>query len=59
VPFRLLSVGPYLELELDGEVVLATLTGARLAGRIGVWAEGGLARIADARLSPMRRPVNR
>jgi beta-fructofuranosidase len=59
VPFRLLSVGPYLELELDGEVVLATLTGARLSGRIGVWSEGGLARIADARLSPMRRPVNR
>jgi hypothetical protein len=59
VPFRLLSVGPYVELELDGEVVLATLTGARTVGRIGVWAEGGPARIAEARLSPMCRPVNR
>jgi beta-fructofuranosidase len=58
VPFRLLSVGPYVELELDAEVVVATLTGARTGGRVGLWAEGGLARIAEARLSPMRRPVN-
>ena len=57
-PFRLLSVGTYVELELDGEVILATLTGARTVGRIGVWAEGGLARITEARLSPMRRPIN-
>ena len=58
VPFRLLSVGAYVELELDGEVVLATFTGRRTVGRVGLWAEGGLASIADARLSPMRRPVN-
>ena len=59
VPFRLLSVGAYVELELDGEVVLSTMTGARTTGRVGVWAEGGLARLAEARLSPMRQPVNR
>ncbi|MCC6175864.1 MAG: hypothetical protein IT305_11215 [Chloroflexi bacterium] len=59
VPFRLLSVGAYIELELGGEVVLATLTGAREQGRAGLWAEGGLARITEARLSPMRRPVHR
>jgi len=58
VPFRLLSVGTYVELELDGEVVLATLTGARLTGRVGIWADGGRVSIADARLSPMRAPVN-
>ena len=58
VPFRLLSVGSYVELELDGEVVLATFTGRRTVGQVGLWAEGGRASIADARLSPMRRPVN-
>jgi len=59
VPFRLLSVGAYIELELDGEVVVASLTGARTHGRVGLWAEGGPACIAEARLSPMRQPVNR
>lgn len=58
VQFRLLSVGAYLELELDGDVVLATLTGQRIGGGVGLWAESGSARIDDARLSPMRRPVN-
>lgn len=59
VPFRLLSVDAYIELELDGEVVLATLSGQRMTGHIGLWAEGGHAHIADARLSPMRRPIHR
>ena len=58
VPFRLLAVDAYVELEMDGEVVLATLTRQRAEGRVGVWAEGGCARIDGARLSPMRRPVN-
>ncbi|MFN8525946.1 MAG: hypothetical protein U0821_22830 [Chloroflexota bacterium] len=58
VPFRLMSVGPYLELELDGEVALATLSGQRLTGHVGLWAEGGTTSITNARLSPMRQPVN-
>ena len=57
VPFRLLSVGAYVEFELDGEVVVATFTRERAAGLVGVWAEGGHVSIANARLSPMRQPV--
>lgn len=41
VPFRLLVVGPYIEWSLGDEVVLATLSAERAAGRIGCWAEGG------------------
>jgi hypothetical protein len=33
MPFRLLVVGPYIEVSLGGEAVLATFSGERLAGR--------------------------
>lgn len=58
VPFKLLSVDSYLELELDGEVVLATLSRASSGGRFGAWAENGTIRIENPRWSPMRRPQN-
>ena len=58
VSFKLLSVDSYLELELDGEVVLATLSRASSGGRFGIWAENGTMRIENPRWSPMRRPQN-
>jgi beta-fructofuranosidase len=59
VPFRLLSVENYIEVEIGGEVVLATLSGARISGLAGLWADDGTAQIANARLTTMNRPVNR
>jgi hypothetical protein len=41
VSFRLISSGPYIELSLAGEVVLSALSGERLQGRFGLWAESG------------------
>ncbi|MFM9106169.1 MAG: hypothetical protein ACKOWF_05670, partial [Chloroflexota bacterium] len=55
-PVRLLRVGPYLEVSVRGEVVLATFTGERRAGRWGIWAESGPARAEDVRLARMRLP---
>ncbi len=56
IPFRLLSVGPYIECSLNGEVVLATLSGQRTAGRIGIWAESGAVTATDVWQAPMRQP---
>ncbi len=56
IPFRLLSVGPYIECSLHGEVVLATLSGQRTAGRIGIWAESGAITASDLLHAPMRQP---
>jgi len=53
---RLLCVGPYVEVSVRGEVVLATFTGERLTGRWGIWAESGPARAEDVRLAQMRLP---
>lgn len=51
--------GPYIELSLDGEVVIATLSEATSSGRIGIWADSGSVTLADARLAPLRRPEHR
>jgi hypothetical protein len=56
--FRLLVVGAYIECSIGGELVIATASQERKSGRFGVWAESGQASIADARWSPMRRPVH-
>lgn len=52
---RLVMNGPYIEISLDGEVVVATLSGERTVGQIGVWAESGAVSLADARIVPLRR----
>jgi beta-fructofuranosidase len=56
VNFQLLSVGPYIELSLDDEVVLAALSAERTLGRIGIWAESGGALATTIRIAPMRSP---
>ncbi len=56
IPFRLLSVGPYLEVAFGGEVALATMTGVPGAGRWGIWVEDGSCLVDDVRWAPMRRP---
>lgn len=56
VPFRLLVCGPYIEVSLDREVVLATFSGQRLVGRWGLWTAGSPARGFDIRASTLRQP---
>lgn len=56
IPFTLLSVGPYIELSLHGEVILATLSGERLTGRIGFWAESGHLHASNLTMETMARP---
>lgn len=48
--------GPYIELSLAGEVVLATLSEARSTGRIGIWTDSGAIALRDVHLAPLRRP---
>ncbi len=54
---RLLMVGPYIECSFDEQVVLATLSGERTSGRVGVWAESGAAH-AEIVWAPMRAPAH-
>ena len=56
VTFRLLSVGPYIELSLGGEVAIATMTGCPGANRWGMWVQDGSMHASDLRWAPMRRP---
>ena len=56
VPFRVLLAGPYIEVSLDGEVVLATFSGERLDGPWGVWTAAGRAAATGVRFAPLRRP---
>lgn len=58
LPFRLLSVGHYLECSLDGSVVLTAFLPDQAIGRIGIWAEGGAVAASAPRLSPMRQPAH-
>ncbi len=53
---QLITNGPYIEVALDGEVVIAALSGARLSGPFGIWAESGSVELADASVTPLRRP---
>lgn len=54
--FRLLVVGPYIEVAFGGEVVLAELSAERTSGPVGVWADSGRVRADGLRLTRMRRP---
>lgn len=56
-PFRLLSVGPYVEFSLGGDVAIATMTGASGQSRWGIWIQDGTAHATDVRWAPMRRPA--
>lgn len=59
VAVQALAVGPYIELALDGEVVIAAVTGERQRGQVGLWAEGGAVTLDEALVTPMRRPAYR
>ncbi len=51
---QVISSGPYIEVSLDGEVVLATLSGERTVGEVGIWAESGTIDLTDPRIVPLR-----
>jgi len=53
---RLLVVGPYIELSVWGEVVLAELSAERSHGPLGLWADSGYLAADHLQLTPMRRP---
>ncbi|MBA3378038.1 MAG: hypothetical protein H0T93_04075 [Chloroflexia bacterium] len=51
---ELISSGPYIEISLDGEVVIATLSGERTVGQLGIWCESGLIALTDPVVSSLR-----
>ena len=51
---NLILSGPYVELELDGQVVIATLSAERTTGHFGIWAESGGIRIDNLSIAPLR-----
>jgi hypothetical protein len=55
---HLILNGPYIELALGGEVVIATLSGARTSGDLGIWCESGTVRLEGPSITPQRRPVH-
>ena len=59
VPFRLILSGPYIEVSLDGRVVIATLSGQRLQGTFGVWVDSGRATLGSLTMSPLRAIMHR
>ncbi|HEY3079885.1 MAG TPA: hypothetical protein VGM69_08245 [Chloroflexota bacterium] len=56
VPFKLTVADAYVEVEIGGEVVLATLSKERVGGRFGVWAESGHLAVEEPRWAPLRAP---
>ena len=58
LPLTVISNGPYIEVALDGEVVLATLSGERQTGQVGIWAESGSASLTEATLTPLQQPTH-
>jgi beta-fructofuranosidase len=57
VDFRLLAAGPYIELTLAGEIVLAALSGEIQHGRLGFWAESGALRVTIPRIADVQHPA--
>jgi hypothetical protein len=55
---HLICNGPYIEVAVDDEVVLATLSGARTTGEAGIWCESGSVTLADPAITPLRRPLH-
>jgi beta-fructofuranosidase len=56
IALRMMTVGPYVEFALNGEVTVAFMTGTPAAGRWGVWVDDGTCFFREARWAPMRRP---
>jgi hypothetical protein len=56
VPFRLVVADAYVEVEVDGEVVLATLSKERTSGLFGAWADAGSLAVDEPRWAPLRAP---
>lgn len=54
--FQLLVVGQYLEVAIDGDVVLAELSAERTTGPLGIWVDSGSVHLEGPRLTAMRRP---
>jgi len=54
LPLKVIANGPYIEISLDGEVVIATLSGERTTGQFGIWAESGSVSLGDPVLTPLR-----
>lgn len=57
-PFSLILSGPYIEFELNSQVVIATLSGERQSGRLGVWVESGRISIDQFHAVPLRPLVH-
>jgi hypothetical protein len=57
IPFRLLSVGPYIEASFGGEVAISAMTGNPESGRWGIWVEDGTCTASDLRWTQMRCPA--
>jgi len=54
IAFRLLAVNGEIELSLGGEVVLSTVSTARMRGQIGIFVESGTIEVSDLSISEMR-----
>jgi len=52
--FRIVFFGPYVEVSVNGEVVLATLTGERSSGPVGLWVDSGKIAARMLQFRPMR-----
>jgi beta-fructofuranosidase len=53
---QLIVNGPYIEVALESEVVIAALSGERATGQLGIWAESGSVALTDPVLTPLHRP---
>lgn len=56
IPVRMMTNGPYIEVALNGDVVIAFMTGRPALGYWGVWAEQGCCTLREGRVATMRRP---
>ena len=52
--YRIIFSGPYVEVSVNGEVVLATLTGERASGPVGLWVDSGKIAARMLQFRPMR-----
>ncbi len=54
---RLIAFGPYVEVSVNGRVLLSAITLLNPAGRVGVFAEDGSLTIQQLKLTPLPRPA--
>jgi hypothetical protein len=57
IHLRVVVWGPYIEVSVNGRVLLAYLTMSRRAGRLGFFVEDGRAVFEGIRLTPLRAPT--